>query len=109
MTAAQPVIIIRPAVAADVGRILAFIRELAEYEQLSHEVVADETGLTAQLFGDHPRAEVLITDVDGTAAGSTPSTGSRSPITTDAPSARKRSAMARPIPRNPPVTSAVLP
>ncbi len=69
MTAAQPVIIIRPAVAADVGRILAFIRELAEYEQLSHEVVADETGLTAQLFGDHPRAEVLITDVDGTAAG----------------------------------------
>ena len=69
MTAAQPVIVIRPAVAADVGRILAFIRELAEYEQLSHEVVADETGLTAQLFGDHPRAEVLIADVDGTAAG----------------------------------------
>lgn len=69
MTAAQPVIVIRPAVAADVGRILAFIRELAEYEQLSHEVVADETGLTAQLFGEHPRAEVLIADVDGTAAG----------------------------------------
>lgn len=69
MTAAQPVIVIRPAVAADVGRILAFIRELAEYEKLSHEAVADEAGLTAQLFGDHPRAEVLIADVDGTAAG----------------------------------------
>jgi GNAT superfamily N-acetyltransferase len=69
MTAAQPVIVIRPAVAADVGRILAFIRELAEYEKLSHEAVADEAGLTAQLFSDHPRAEVLIADVDGTAAG----------------------------------------
>lgn len=69
MTAAQPVIVIRPAVAADVGRILAFIRELAEYEQLAHEAVADEAGLTAQLFGDHPRAEVLIADVDGIAAG----------------------------------------
>ena len=69
MTAAQPVIVIRTAVAADVGRILAFIRELAEYEQLAHEAVADEAGLTAQLFGNHPRAEVLIADVDGTAAG----------------------------------------
>lgn len=69
MTAAQSIIVIRPAVAADVGRILAFIRELAEYEQLAHEAVADEAGLTAQLFGDHPRAEVLIADVDGTAAG----------------------------------------
>ena len=69
MTAAQPVIVIRPAVAADVGRIIAFIRELAEYEQLAHEAVADEAGLTVQLFGNHPRAEVLIADVDGAAAG----------------------------------------
>ena len=69
MIAAQPVIAIRPAVAADAGLILAFIRELAEYEQLAHEVVADEAGLAAQLFGEHPRAEVLIAEVDGTAAG----------------------------------------
>ena len=66
---AQPVIAIRPAVPADAGLILAFIRELGEYEKLSHEVVADEAGLAAQLFGERPRAEVLIAEVDGTAAG----------------------------------------
>lgn len=67
--AAQPVIAIRPAVPADAGLILAFIRELGEYERLSHEVVADEAGLAVQLFGECPRAEVLIAEVDGTAAG----------------------------------------
>ena len=66
---AQPVIAIRPAVPADAGLILAFIRELGEYEKLSHEVVADEAGLAAQLFGERPRAEVLIAEVDGAAAG----------------------------------------
>lgn len=66
---AQPVIAIRPAGPADAGLILAFIRELGEYERLSHEVVADEAGLAAQLFGERPRAEVLIAEVDGAAAG----------------------------------------
>ncbi len=66
---AQPVIAIRPAVPADAGLILAFIRELGEYEKLSHEVVANEAGLAAQLFGERPRAEVLIAEVDGAAAG----------------------------------------
>jgi GNAT superfamily N-acetyltransferase len=69
MTTMQPVIVIRPAVVADAGLILAFIRELADYEQLSHEVVADEAGLAAQLFGERPRAEVLIAEVDGAPAG----------------------------------------
>lgn len=69
MTTAQPVVTIRSAVADDAGLILAFIRELAEYEKLSHEVVTDEAGLAAQLFGEHPRAEVLIAEVDGAAAG----------------------------------------
>lgn len=64
-----PAIVIRPAVREDVGRILAFIRELAEYEKLAHEAVADEAGLAAQLFGVTPRAEVLIAEVDGEAAG----------------------------------------
>lgn len=66
---AKPLIAIRPAVPADARLILAFIRELGEYERLSHEVVADEDGLTAQLFGERPRAEVLIAEVDGAAAG----------------------------------------
>jgi GNAT superfamily N-acetyltransferase len=69
MSAVQPVIVIRPALREDTGRILAFIRELAEYERLTHEAVADETGLAAQLFGPTPRAEVLIAEVDGEAAG----------------------------------------
>jgi GNAT superfamily N-acetyltransferase len=66
---AAPAIVIRPAVREDVGQILAFIRELAEYEKLAHEAVADEAGLAAQLFGATPRAEVLIAEVDGQAAG----------------------------------------
>ena len=66
---AAPAIVIRPAAREDAGRILAFIRELAEYEQLAHEAVADEAGLAQQLFGPTPRAEVLIAEVDGEAAG----------------------------------------
>lgn len=69
MTAPSPAIAIRPAVREDAGRIVAFIRELAEYEKLAHEAVADETGLARQLFGPTPRAEVLIAEVDGEAAG----------------------------------------
>jgi len=66
---ATPAIRIRPAVREDCGQILAFIRELAEYEKLTHEAVADQAGLERQLFGDIPRAEVLIAEVDGEPAG----------------------------------------
>ncbi len=69
MNTAQPVIAIRPAVVTDAGLILAFVRELAEYEKLSHEVVTDEAGLAAQLFRERPHAEVLIAEVDGAPAG----------------------------------------
>ena len=65
----RPAIVIRPAVREDTGQILAFIRELAEYEKLAHEAAADEAGLAQQLFGPTPRAEVLIAEVDGEAAG----------------------------------------
>ncbi|HEV7843724.1 MAG TPA: GNAT family N-acetyltransferase [Pyrinomonadaceae bacterium] len=40
--------------------ILSFIKELAEYERLSHEVVATEESLGDALFGAHPAAEVVI-------------------------------------------------
>jgi GNAT superfamily N-acetyltransferase len=69
MTAHPPVIVIRPAVREDAGRILAFIRELAEYEKLADEAVADEAGLAAHLFGERPYAEALIAEVDGEPAG----------------------------------------
>lgn len=64
-----PSIILRAATRHDVPHILAFIRELADYERLSHEVVADEALLEAQLFGDAPPAEVVIALVDGEPAG----------------------------------------
>ena len=66
---AAPTISIRPAVRDDVPLVLQFIRELAEYERLSHEVQADEAGLAVQLFGTRPAAEVLIAEVDGAPAG----------------------------------------
>jgi GNAT superfamily N-acetyltransferase len=52
--------LIRPAGPADVALILAFVRELAEYEQLSHLVTADEQTLLDSLFGPYPGAEVLL-------------------------------------------------
>ncbi len=58
---------IRLARATDVPTILRFIRALAEYEKLSHEVVADEPALHATLFGARPAAEVLIAELDHTA------------------------------------------
>jgi GNAT superfamily N-acetyltransferase len=40
--------------------ILRFIKELAEYEQLAHEVVATEEGLRESFFGPRPAAEAVI-------------------------------------------------
>jgi GNAT superfamily N-acetyltransferase len=51
---------IRSADASDVPVILAFVRELAEYEHLSHLVTATESKLRETLFGAHPGAEVVL-------------------------------------------------
>lgn len=56
---------IRFAVAADAAAVLGFIRDLATYEKLGHEVVADEAQLRATLFGVRPAAEVLIAELAG--------------------------------------------
>ncbi|MDO9622966.1 MAG: GNAT family N-acetyltransferase [Pseudomonas sp.] len=60
---------IRSAQPGDVALILGFIRELAEYEKLSDQVVADPAQMTEHLFGPRPFAEVLIGEVEGEAAG----------------------------------------
>ena len=61
---------LRPATPADAPLVLSLIRELAEFERLAHEVVADEAGLRDQLFGERPAAEVLIAEsADGEPAG----------------------------------------
>jgi GNAT superfamily N-acetyltransferase len=51
---------IKPARESDVSLILELIKELAEYERLSHEVVATEDGLRTWLFGPQPKAEALV-------------------------------------------------
>ncbi|CCD05145.1 TPA: N-acetyltransferase family protein [Legionella pneumophila] len=51
---------IRFAILSDVPLILQFIKELAEYEQLLHEVVATEDILQETLFGPKSHAEVVI-------------------------------------------------
>jgi GNAT superfamily N-acetyltransferase len=51
---------IKPATANDVPVILSFIKKLAEYEKLSHQVTATEEGLRQTLFGERRYAEVVI-------------------------------------------------
>ena len=53
---------------ADTSLILRFIRELAEYEHLLDQVVADEETLRDQLFQKH-RAEVLFALEEGEEIG----------------------------------------
>ena len=55
-----PEISIRPAAEPDAPIILSFIKELAAYEKLAHEVKADEGAVRQTLFGPHPAAEVII-------------------------------------------------
>lgn len=54
-------LVIRKASREDVPIILKFIRELAEYEQLLHEVVATEEILTESLF-EKNQAHVIIAE-----------------------------------------------
>ncbi len=60
---------LRDAIAGDEALLLGFVRELAEYENLSHEVRATEAGLAATLFGPRPFAEALIVEKGGEPVG----------------------------------------
>ncbi len=60
---------IRSAAPADLSLIAQFIRDLADYEKLAHEVRFDEAQLTANLFGPRPYAEVVIGEIDGEPQG----------------------------------------
>jgi GNAT superfamily N-acetyltransferase len=53
-------ITIRPATEQDVPLIQGFIRDLARYEHLEHEMVATEEGLRKTLFGERRYAEVVF-------------------------------------------------
>ena len=58
-----------PATKADVPVILALIKDLAEYERLSNEVVATEEILEETLFGERHYAEVLLAFLGNEPAG----------------------------------------
>jgi GNAT superfamily N-acetyltransferase len=60
---------IRRARPDEAGLVLSLVRELADYEKLSHEVEATEAMLGAALFGDHPRLFCEIAEWNGKPAG----------------------------------------
>jgi GNAT superfamily N-acetyltransferase len=60
---------IRHAEEADVPLILSFIKELAEYEKLSHEVIATEEDFMQYLFGEKRFVEVVIGEFQSTPVG----------------------------------------
>ena len=60
---------IRPALPGDAALVLGFIRKLAEYEKLSHEVEATEADIDAALFGPSPRCHCDIAWWNGEPAG----------------------------------------
>ncbi|MDE1183667.1 GNAT family N-acetyltransferase [Paraburkholderia sp.] len=60
---------IREATSADVGAMLSLMRELAEFESLTHLFVATEDGLRDALFGARPAAEALVAEKAGKLVG----------------------------------------
>lgn len=59
-TTSIPDVRIEPATETDIPVLLSLIKELAEYERLSHEVVVTEEILRETLFGKRPYAEDVI-------------------------------------------------
>lgn len=62
-------IVIRNAAPGDEAAILAFISELAAYENLAHSVVATETDLRQSLFCAQPKVFALIAEINGEPCG----------------------------------------
>src|SRR6185437_14833053 len=60
---------IRRARLGDTGLVLSLLRELAEYEKLSHEVEASEADIGAALFGANPVLFCEIAEWHGEPAG----------------------------------------
>ncbi len=60
---------VRAAARGDVPVILSFIEQLADYEQLRHQVEATEEAIAGTLFGPTPAAEVIIASRAGRDVG----------------------------------------
>ena len=61
----QSLLTIRTARPEDAALVFEFIRGIADYEKLTHELVATEQDIRAALAGDQPRVEVLLADWAG--------------------------------------------
>jgi GNAT superfamily N-acetyltransferase len=62
-------LVIRKAEARDASIVFSFIRELAEYERLAHEVDATETDIAEALFGPNPRVFTELAEWEGEPVG----------------------------------------
>ena len=60
---------IRPARPGEAALVLQFVRELAEYEKLTHEVHATEAMIDAALFGENRRVFCDFAEWDGLPVG----------------------------------------
>ncbi len=60
---------LRKAERQDASLVHAFVRELADYEQLTHEVVATEADIAEALFGPQPKVFCDIAEWEGAPAG----------------------------------------
>ncbi len=60
---------IREARPEDVPQLLAMVRELADFERLSHQVHATEADYQESLFGPQPDAAALIAEMGGETVG----------------------------------------
>ena len=61
----EPTFSLRPAQAEDLPAIVGLIRELADFEHLSHLVRVTPESLQPHLFGPRPVAEALVGEVQG--------------------------------------------
>lgn len=66
---ANPSLVVRPAAVGDVAQLAAFIRELARYERLEHQLDLDQQRLREHLFGEHPVCGALLAECAGKPAG----------------------------------------
>lgn len=60
---------LRPATPADADLLFAMVGELADYENLRHELIGNAAALADHLSGDRPIVEALLAEWDGQTAG----------------------------------------
>jgi len=69
MSAADLPATLRPAEPGDVAALVGLIRELAEFEKLTHLLEVTPEGLHPHLFGQRPVAEAIVAELEGRVVG----------------------------------------